>query len=52
MARALADRLVVEEPSGACSAVPDSALPSILPSDGNALLADAEHYVIVKMAAS
>mgnify|MGYP006419930195 CR=1 FL=1 len=52
VARVLPDRLVVEESSGVQTAVPDSALSAILPSDGNALLKDAAHYVIVKMAAS
>jgi hypothetical protein len=50
VAKILPDRLVVEEPSGSQHVVPDSALPSILPSDGTELLKDAEHYVIVKIA--
>ncbi len=45
------DRLVVVGPSGTQHVVPDSAVPSILPSDGTELLKDAEHYVIVKIAA-
>ena len=49
-ARVLPDRLVIVEPSGAQHVVPDSAIPSILPSDGTELLKDAEHYVIVKIA--
>ena len=50
VARVLPDRLVVEEACGSRHVVPDSALPSILPSDGTELLKDAEHYVIVKIA--
>jgi hypothetical protein len=49
VARLLPDRLVVEESSGNRLVVPDSALRSILPSDGTELLKDAEYYVIVKM---
>jgi hypothetical protein len=49
VARILPDRLVVEEASGSQHVVPDSALQSILPSDGTDLLKDAEHYVIVKI---
>jgi len=52
VARVLPDQLVVEEPSGNQHVVPDSALPSILPSDGTALLGDADHYVIVRIAVS
>lgn len=48
-AKLLTDRLVVVEPSGTQHVIPDSAIPSILPSDGTELLRDAEHYVIVKM---
>ena len=50
-AKVLPDRLVVVEPSGTQHVVPDSALPSILPSDGTELLKDADHYVIVKIGA-
>lgn len=50
IAKVLSDRLVVVEPSGTEHVVPDSALPSILPSDGTDILKDAEHYVIVKIA--
>ena len=50
VASVLSDRLVVTEASGCQHVVPDSALPSILPSDGDELLKDAEHYVIVKIA--
>jgi hypothetical protein len=49
VARVLPDKLVVEEPCGNRLVVPDSALPSILPSDGTAVLEDAEHYVIVRI---
>ena len=49
-AKVLADRLVVVEPSGVEHVVPDSATPSILPSDGTELLGEADHYVIVKIA--
>jgi hypothetical protein len=49
-AKVLPDCLVLVEPSGSEHAIPDSAIPSILPSDGTPLLADAEHYVIVKIA--
>jgi len=51
-AKVLPDRLIVEESSGSQHVVPDSALPSILPSDGNEILKDAAHYVIVKIAAA
>jgi hypothetical protein len=50
VAKVLPDRLLVEESSGSLHSVPDSALPSILPSDGAELLKDAEYYVIVKIA--
>ena len=50
VARVLPDRLVLVEADGGEHAVPDSALPSILPSDGTAMLEDAAHYVIVKIA--
>ena len=49
VARVMSDRLIIEESSGNQLVVPDSALPSITPSDGAALLKDAEHYVIVKV---
>ncbi|MFT7488321.1 MAG: hypothetical protein ACI9OU_000714 [Candidatus Promineifilaceae bacterium] len=49
VAKVLPDCLVVVEPSGSQHVIPDSALPSILPSDGTALLEDADHYVIVKI---
>ena len=48
-AKVLPDRLVVVEPSGTQHVVPDSAIPSIVPSDGTELLKDADHYVIVKI---
>lgn len=51
VAKILPDRLVVEEPSGNQMVIPDSALVSVLPSDGTAMLKDAEYYVIVKMGA-
>jgi hypothetical protein len=50
IARIMPDRLIVQKPSGDQLVIPDSALPSILPSDGNAMLGDAEYYVIVKVA--
>ena len=49
VARVMSDRLIVEESSGNQLVVPDSALPSITPSDGTVLLKDAEHYVIIKI---
>ena len=49
-AKVFSDRLVVVEADGSQHVVPDSALGSILPSDGTDLLKDAEHYVIVKIA--
>jgi len=51
VARVLPDKLVVEEACGNRLVVPDSALPSNLPSDGTELLKGAEHYVIVRIAA-
>jgi len=51
VAKVFPDRLVVEESSGSQHVVPTSALTSILPSDGNQLLKDATHYVIVKIGA-
>ncbi len=50
-AKVLSDHLVLIEAGGGEHAVPDSALPSILPSDGTEILGNAEHYVIVKIAA-
>ena len=50
VAQVFDDRVVVVESSGGEHVVPDSALPSILPSDGTELLEDAAHYVIVKVA--
>lgn len=49
IARVSDDGLSVEEPSGSMHAVPDSALSSIYPSDGNEMLKDAEYYAIVKI---
>jgi hypothetical protein len=49
LAKVMPDCLVVVEPSGNRHAIPESALPSILPSDGTAILEDAEYYVIVKI---
>ena len=49
-AKVFPDQLRLVEFSGHEHVVPDSAIPSILPSDGNALLKDADHYVIVKIA--
>ncbi|MGD9874366.1 MAG: hypothetical protein AB7T27_08835 [Kiritimatiellia bacterium] len=49
-ARVSSGELRVEEPSGSGHTVPESALSSIHPSDGNEILKDAEHYVIVKIA--
>jgi len=49
VAKVLEDRLVVEEQDGNQVVIPDSALPSILPSDGEPLLGNADHYVVVKM---
>jgi hypothetical protein len=48
-ARILPDRLVVEETNGKQQVVPDSALPSVYPSDGTDILKDSEYYVIVKV---
>jgi len=50
IAKVMPDRLLVVEPGGSEHVIPTSALPSILPSDGTPLLAEAEHYVIVKIA--
>ncbi len=51
VAKIMPDRLVVEELGGNQMVIPDSALASVLPSDGTAMLGDAEYYVIVKMGA-
>ena len=48
-AKVLPDRLLVVESSGTEHVVPDSAIPSILPSDGTEILKDADHFVIVKI---
>jgi len=50
-ARVSAGGLSVEESSGSMHAVPDSALASIYPSDGNEMLGDAEYYAVVKISA-
>ena len=49
-ARILADSMVVEESDGNRVTVPESALQSILPSDGTPILKNADHYAIVRMA--
>ncbi|MBT3291711.1 MAG: hypothetical protein HN380_30490 [Victivallales bacterium] len=41
-------RLTVVHEQGGMFTVPSSALPNILPSDGTALLQDAEYFVLVK----
>jgi len=41
-------RLTVVHERGGMFTVPSSALPNILPSDGTALLQDAEYFVLVK----
>ncbi len=51
VAQVLPDRVIVLEESGSQHVVPDSALPSIFPSDGTELLKDAEYFVIVKVQA-
>jgi hypothetical protein len=48
-AKVLDDRLVLVEDSGQEHVVPESALGSVLPSDGNDILKDSEYYVIVKV---
>lgn len=46
------DRLVIEEADGNQLVVPNSALPEIRPNDGEKMLGNASHYVIVKVAGS
>ena len=49
VARVSEECLRVEGDDGQHTVVPDCALGSILPNDGEPLLRDAEHYVIVKI---
>ncbi|MCF7855208.1 MAG: hypothetical protein K9N51_10465 [Candidatus Pacebacteria bacterium] len=44
-----AEKLRCYTPEGVCFAVPNSALPNILPNDGTELLKDAEYFVLVKL---
>lgn len=44
-----AGRVHVVAPSGNLFTVPGSAMPSILPTDGTALLEDAEYFCLVKV---
>ena len=43
------DRLIVDNEKGHTVTVPQSALKSILPSDGTDILEDSKYYVIVKV---
>ena len=47
--RVLADRILVADDEGRTSVIPDCALGNIHPSDGNAVLKEADYYVIVKV---
>jgi hypothetical protein len=49
VAKVMPDRIMLVDPAGREHVIPDSALPSILPSDGTDLLEGADHYVIVKI---